>query len=115
LKKTEYFIKEFVIGLGFLSGLWIKIGINPEEEAIKQLANAIKTIYPNAFDPIQFLSLSTLFTILSIIVAYSLGGWLGLLAIGLAFIGGAIFGSPFSIILLIVAVILGFFAISLKK
>ncbi|HZK60604.1 MAG TPA: hypothetical protein VFC41_00920 [Anaerovoracaceae bacterium] len=32
------FVNEFVLGFGFISGLWIHAGINPESELIKAFA-----------------------------------------------------------------------------
>ena len=61
------FVQEFVILFGFLNGLWIHIGVNPETEI--WIGVLILTIAP-------------------IWASYVIGKWLGLIAVFLAFIGG---------------------------
>lgn len=52
MNKREYFLYEFVIGLGFLSGLWIAIGVDPEAEIFKAFSTIINTLNPNSgFNP----------------------------------------------------------------
>ena len=113
MNKKEYFIDEFVIGLGFLSGLWIAAGINPEAEVFKALGTIINILSSNSgFDTLFFI-LPTLIFIVSIIGLYSMGGKFGLFAVVGGFIGGLlILVSPiFSMILLFAGMLIGKIAI----
>lgn len=96
------FVQEFVIGFGFLSGLWIHVGINPETEIIK----AFSSITPS----LAFWIIPVITTLGSLVGSYFLGGWLGLIAVGLAFIGGIFFSSNLGVICLILGVLIGFAA-----
>ena len=104
----EVFIQEFVIGLGFLSGLWIYAGIDPTAEIVKSLS----LIVPEMSGLLWFLVVAS--TIISIWGAYSMGGKLGLLTVFLAFLGGIFIGS-WGILLLVVGMILGPIAATQSK
>lgn len=39
--KREIFVQEFVIGLGFFSGLWIYAGVDPTAEIVKSLSMVV--------------------------------------------------------------------------
>ncbi len=97
------FVQEFVIGLGFLSGLWIYSGVDPTAEILKSFS----AIVPEMSGFLWLIVV--LITIGSIMGAYFMGKWLGLLAVFLAFLGGIFIGS-WGIWPLIVGVILGLFA-----
>jgi hypothetical protein len=99
----EVFIQEFVIGLGFLSGLWIYAGVDPTAEIVK----ALSIIVPEMSGLLWLLV--TVDTIISIAGAYYAGRWLGLLAVVLAFLGGLLIGSV-GILLLLGGIILGRYA-----
>lgn len=96
----EFFVQEFVIGLGFFSGLWIYAGVDPTAEIVKSLS----LIVPEMSGLLWFLVVA--FTIISIWGAYSMGGKLGLLAVFLAFLGGILVASV-GILLLVIGMILG--------
>lgn len=97
-------MQEFVIGLGFLSGLWIYAGVDPTAEILKSFS----AIVPRMSGFLWLIAAVS--TIGSIAGAYSMGGRLGLLAVFLAFLGGIFIGSSLGIWLLIGGVILGLFA-----
>lgn len=82
MSKEEIFVKEFVIGVGFLGGLFARIGIDPETEIIRALTSVFR------FDPRPILLISLLLTISSFLVAYFRGGLLGLVAVLFGLIGG---------------------------
>lgn len=107
---SKSFVQEFVLGFGFLSGLWIYIGINPESVLINTLSDLINSISPNPMYSFAFWIIPIIATVASLAWSYFLGGWLGLVAVGLAFLGGIFIGSTFGIILLIAAIIVGFAA-----
>lgn len=111
--KRGSFVKTYVIGIGFIGGLFFRAGINPNGTIVEVLS--------------QFLSpdLCALLSILLIIVsfvmllnAYRLGRFLGIIAIVTAFTGGYLILSPMNaemivgIFLAIVAGILGYIAAS---
>jgi len=103
----EYFVQVFVIGFGFLSGLFMKIGVNPETIIIDTFSTITETLMPNSGFSGFFILIGILSTLGSIAAAYAMGGKMGLVAVGIAFISGLIFGSTFSIILLIISILIG--------
>lgn len=104
----KVFVQEFVIGFGFLGGLWIYAGVNPDTEILK----AFSVIVPEMSG--FFWWIGVMITIGSIVGAYFIGKWLGLLAVFLAFLGG-IFLNHLGIWPLVGGIILGFFAPQLKS
>jgi hypothetical protein len=108
-------VRELVIGFGFLNGLWLAVGISPEDwiynflkPCITNLPTILKTVF--AIIP-TVLIIMTLFTIYK---TYQQGKILGVISVALAFIAGAIVFRNWivTIILLAVALIIG--AISFK-
>lgn len=105
-----YFVRYSVIGFGFVSGLWIAVGVNPETEIIRafaELANSMQSGLGVFFWIIPFIILGV-----SIVAAIASGGWLGLIAVFIAFISGAlcISWTIIALILFGVALVLGIFA-----
>lgn len=112
-KKAEYFVNEFVIGLGFLSGLWIAVGIDPQAEIFRAFATIIKTLNPNSGFGLLFFIIPIIILVCLILGTYFMGGKLGLVAVVFGFAGGLlILGSPcISIILLFLGMGLGIIAV----
>jgi len=104
------FVQEFVMGFGFLSGLWIYAGINPETEIIKAFATVIQELSPNPMYSFLFWIIPIIGTLISLGGSYFLGGWVGLIAVFFAFIGGIFIGSTFGIICLVIGIVVGFIA-----
>lgn len=108
---SESFVQEFVVGFGLLEGIWIHIGTNPEQEIINALSffsstGNLKILY-SLFSLIAFL--------LTFYVAFKIGGYLGLIAVILAFISGIFLDAPNVIAwTLLVALGLGWYAPILK-
>jgi hypothetical protein len=98
-----------VIGLGFFSGLWIYAGVDPTAEIVKSLS----TLVPGWGGFLWFLV--ALGTIGSIVTAYRMGGTFGLITVLMAFVGGIFVSSPFGILLLIIAVLLGPVAVNRRR
>ena len=100
------------MGLGFLSGLWTAIGIDPEGVILNVLDKAVDTIYPDPNVRTLFLILPTLLLLFSIISAYTKGRVLGLAAVIVAYVAGlSILVSVFSaLLLLVLAIIIGYLA-----
>jgi hypothetical protein len=111
-KKFHRFIWQFVIGLGFLSGLWTAVGIDPEGILISALGSAVSTISPDPALHALFLILPTLLLIGSVIGAYRNGKVPGLVSVlvaygaGLVILSSAIAG----LALLGVAVVLAYYS-----
>ena len=109
------FVQEFVIGFGFLSGLWIYAGVNPETEISKALSSVIKELSPDPMYSFMFWIIPIIITLASISGSYALGGWIGLTAVIFAFIGGIFISSTFGIICLVIGIVLGFAAPHFKS
>ena len=77
-KKSRTYIWQFVIGLGFLSGLWTAIGIDPRQLSSVYLGTWL--IRFTLILPIRslFLILPTILLFLSILGAYTGGDFWGL-------------------------------------
>lgn len=106
------FVQEIVLGFGFLNGLWIAVGVNPETEILRAFSDIIKSLDIGGGFTLLFWLIPIILTLGSLFASYFIGGWLGLGAVGMAFLGGAlIIRIPtFAVILLIVAVMMGFAA-----
>lgn len=114
--KSERFVQEFVLVFGFLSGYWIYAGANPETEILKVLLSVITEVAPSLAPGASLISwvIPIGLTIGTIFGSYKIGGRYGLVAVGLAFIGGIAIES-IGIYLVLVAIFLGWFAPSMKK
>jgi len=88
-KKSEIFVQEFVLGFGFLGGLFTWVGVDPEEEVIRAL---LRVVFPDN----EFMVSLIIFLIVigstatGILGIYGLAGKLGLIIVGLAWISGFI-------------------------
>ena len=110
-KKSRTYIWQFVIGLGFLSGLWTAIGIDPQAVIVDILGNAVDAVYSDPAIRSLFLILPTFLLLVSIIGAYKKGRLFGLISIMIAYLAGLLFlVSPvIALVILGVALIIGFF------
>lgn len=88
--KSEIFIHEFVVGFGFLGGLFTRVGVDPETEMVKGLLEVARAFYPSIGPMIPWITLLCiiLLTVLPIAGAYKIGGFIGLGAVGSAWAGG---------------------------
>jgi len=111
-KKSSLFIRQSVIGFGFLSGIFTAIGIDPEEAILALAGTAIVAVWPDPRVISLFLILPTMLLLISVATAYRLGGLIGLVSVLVAYASGlAVFSSPHSTaIFLILAVFLGYLA-----
>ncbi|MEM4710724.1 MAG: hypothetical protein QXL18_02135 [Candidatus Woesearchaeota archaeon] len=104
-------IKNLVIGFGFLNGVWLSIGINPEDELISIIMPFLSELHPLL--KLLFIILPTFFTLTTIYTLYKIykkGGILGYISVFIAFISGAIilYNYKISILLLIISIFLGY-------
>jgi hypothetical protein len=103
-QRSKTYIWQFVIGLGFLSGLWTAIGIDPQEVILNVLGTAVDTVYPDPAIRTLFMFLPVLLLLLSITGAYKKGRVFGLAAVIVAYGAGlSILVSVSSALLLLVA------------
>lgn len=117
IAKGNNFFKNFIIGLGFLQGIWFAMGINPGAKIFEGVQGIINYINPD-------LEFSFIFSILPLIIlgiglylVYKEANIYGIAATLLGFIAGTfILVSPvYSIVLLLVAWLLGWAGVSIKK
>ena len=104
------FVQEFVLGFGFLSGIWIYAGVNPETEVIKAFSSIIQELSPNPIYSFLFWIIPIMVTLISLGASFYIGSWIGLIAVFFALIGGIFVSTTLGIICLIIGVILGFIA-----
>jgi hypothetical protein len=111
-KKSRTYIWRFVIGLGFLSGLWTAIGIDPQAVIVGVLGNLIYTVYSDPAIRSLFLILPTILLLLSILGAYTRGRLLGLISVILAYLAGLfiLVSTVTALVFFGVAIIIGYFA-----
>ena len=111
-KRSRAYIWQFVIGLGFISGVWTAIGIDPEVVILNVIGDIIGTVYSDPGFRSILIILPTVLLVISVIGAYRRGRVLGLISVIVAYISGlAILVSIMSsALLLIVAVITGYLA-----
>lgn len=109
MKKSEIFFREFVLGVGFVSGFWIALGVNPEAVIFESFREVMETINPDSGFGYLFTLIPLLSTVCSLIGAYTMGGKVGIFALALAFVGGLVFlsGPLMSVILLIASMFIG--------
>ncbi|MCX6682556.1 MAG: hypothetical protein NTY71_06185 [Methanoregula sp.] len=111
-KKSRTYIWQFVISLGFLSGIWTAIGLDPQEVILNALGNVAGTVYPDPNVQYLFIILPTILLSLSIIGAYTRGRLLGLVSVIVAYLAGLSILVSFwtALVLLIIAVVIGYLA-----
>jgi hypothetical protein len=111
-KKSRTYILQFVIGLGFLSGLWTAIGIDPQTVIVSVLGNIVDTVYSDPAIRSLFLLLPTILLLLSILGAYRRGRLPGLISVILAYFGGLfiLVSIVTALVFLGVAIIIGYLA-----
>jgi hypothetical protein len=111
-KKSRTYIWQFVIGLGFFSGLWTAIGIDPQAVIVDFLGDVVDTVYSDPAIRSLFLILPTILLLISILRAYTKGRIPGLISVIIAYIAGLfIFVSTVTVlVILVVAVIIGYLA-----
>lgn len=91
-----------------MSGFWIAVGVNPEAVMTNAFAEAAKSILAGSEILIWLVPIVAL--VISILSAFATGGRLGLLAVGVAFIGGVVF-IKFTVAALVIvgaAIVLGY-------
>lgn len=116
-KKFRRFLWQFVIGFGFLSGLWTAIGINPENVIIAALGSVVTTQVSDPVIRAFIVLLPTLILIVSVIGAYRHGKILGLIAVLVAYVAGLVILSAVlvGLAVLSVAVLIGYYSTGSRR
>jgi small-conductance mechanosensitive channel len=111
-KRSRTYIWQFTIGLGFLSGLWTAIGIDPEEVVLNLLGTVTGEIFPDPTLRQVFIILPTILLLLSVWAAYKKGKVLGLASVLIAYVAGlsVLVSLWTSVLLLIAAMVTGYLA-----
>jgi hypothetical protein len=87
-KKSGLFIRQFVIGLGFLSGIFTAVGIDPQQEVISLLGRAVLLYYPDPEISYLFVILPAALLFASLAAAYLRGRVPGLVSVLVAYCAG---------------------------
>ncbi len=105
------FLKSSVVGFGFLSGLWVHLGFDPQTFVFELLQKILLKFEPQYADTIKavFLALPIIITCTAVLLAFRRGGWFGLAAVSLAFLAGLWLDGR-SIPLILLAIVIGFFS-----
>jgi hypothetical protein len=111
-KRSRTYIWQFTIGVGFLSGLWTAIGIDPEEVVLNLIGTVTGAIYPDPALRQLFILLPVILLALSIIGAYKKGRGIGLVSVVIAYVAGLsiLVALWTSLLLLIAAIATGYMA-----
>jgi small-conductance mechanosensitive channel len=112
VKRSRTYIWQFTIGLGFLSGLWTAIGIDPQEVILHLLGTVTGEIYPDPTLRQLFILLPLILLVLSVWGAYKKGRVLGLASVLIAYVAGLsiLVALWTSIVLLLGAIVTGYLA-----
>jgi predicted branched-subunit amino acid permease len=116
-KRSRTYIWQFTIGLGFLSGLWTAIGIDPREVILNLLGTVTGDILPDPAIRQLFIILPAVLLLISIRGAYKKGKSLGLASVLIAYIAGlsVLVALWTALVLLGAAVICGYLATSRRR
>jgi hypothetical protein len=106
------FIRTAVIGLGFLSGLWNRLGFDPGtwvQGQLELLLLSAKTGQETLI-ALAFHYGPALFTLIAVMLVYRRAGLWGFVAVGLAYVAG-LWLSVISIVLLAIAVLIAMLSV----
>jgi hypothetical protein len=111
-KRGRTYIWQFTIGLGFLSGLWTAIGIDPEEVLLNLIGTTTTGIFPDPTIRQVFILLPTVLLLISVWGAYKRGKVLGLASVLIAYVAGLsiLVALWTSLMLLLAAIVTGYIA-----
>jgi hypothetical protein len=111
-KKSRTYIWQFVIGLGFLSGLWTAVGIDPQAVIVGFVGNIVDMVFSDPAIRTLFLFLPMILLFLSIWSAYKKGRFIGLISVMVAYFAGLVIlvSTMMALILLGIAIAIGFLA-----
>lgn len=116
-KQSRSYIWQFTIGLGFLSGLWTAIGIDPGEVILNLLGTVTGSILPDPTTRQLFILVPAMLLLVSVWGAYKKGKALGLASVLIAYLAGLslLIALWTSLVLLVAAVVTGYLATSRRR
>ena len=87
--KSDIFVQEFVLGFGFLGGLFTWVGVDPEEAIIRALLNGF---FPNNEGMVNMVIVLFVLgsTALGVLGTWHMAGEWGLVVVGMAWASGFI-------------------------
>lgn len=112
--KSDIFVQEFVLGFGFLGGLFTWVGVDPEEEMIRAL---LRVAIPNNEFLVSVVIVAFVLasTALGVWGTWTMAGEWGLVAVAMAWISGFIIAinslTLWGALLLIAAAIIGAYVV----
>lgn len=111
-RTSKTYLWQFVVGLGFLSGVWTAIGIDPEEVILNAVGAAVTATFPDPNIRTLFIVLPTVLLLISVYSAWKKGRVLGIIAVIIAYLAGlsVLVSLTTSLILLIIAILFGYLA-----
>jgi hypothetical protein len=111
-RRSRTYIWQFTIGLGFLSGLWTAIGLDPEEVVLNLLGSVTTTVLPDPAIRQLFILLPTLLLLASVWGAYKKGRIPGLASVLIAYVAGlsVLVALWTATVLLVAAIVTGWLA-----
>jgi hypothetical protein len=111
-KRSRTYIWQFTIGLGFLSGLWTALGIDPEEVILNLLGTVTGEMYPDPTLRQLFILLPLILLAVPVLGAYKKVKVLGLASVLIAYVAGLsiLVALWTSLILLLAAIVIGYLA-----
>jgi hypothetical protein len=111
-KRSKTYIWQFVIGLGFVSGLWTAIGIDPQAVLLTALGNVVDALYSDPVVRLIFFILPLIILGISVYGAYRKGRILGLVSVIIAYFAGVLIlaSTATALILLGCAICIGYLA-----
>jgi hypothetical protein len=111
-KKSKTYIWQFVIGLGFLSGIWTAIGIDPTSVLLNVLGDMVGSVYSDPGVRALLLLLPVILLVISIVGAYRQGKVLGLISVIVAYGAGLfiLISTITSLVLFCIAIFVGYLA-----
>ncbi len=111
-KKSKTYIWQFVIGLGFFSGIWTAIGIDPASVILNVLGDVAGSVYSDPGVRALLVILPVILLVVSVVGAYRQGKVLGLISVIIAYGAGLsiLISTITSLVLLCIAVFMGYMA-----
>jgi hypothetical protein len=112
-KRSKTYVWQFVLGLGFVSGLWTAIGIDPQAVLLTALGNVVEALYSDPVVRWVFFLLPLIILGVSVYGAYRKGRFPGLLSVIIAYFAGVLIfvSTATALILLGGAILTGYLAV----
>ncbi len=111
LSRKQRFVRGAITSFGFLSGVWIHLGFDPQSRVHDLLAHLLTSANPEYGHAIAlvFFALPIITACAALLGTYRHAGWIGLLSLALAFYAGLRF-DVFGAGLLAAALLIGLLA-----